>query len=440
MPQAFLFDLNRCTGCEACGLACTIENELDWGTSWRRVETFNESRHPAAPVFHLSLACNHCAEAPCMSACPALAYSRDSTTGAVLLGSDRCIGCNYCSWVCPFEAPHYDASAGVMNKCTFCNDRLLEGRAPACVAACPTAALRHGELDDLPGTAGTSGFPETKIAPSIRFVPLHRVGTAVGRDTTPVPPVAAPAGSLASEWPLLVFTVVATGLVALFGASLLGGPALHSTGFLAAAVIAAVFSSMHLGRKLRAWRALLNLRGSWLSREIASYAAFVALAAVALLVVPGSAAAGWLAGLAGFACLYAIDRVYDATVRERMFHAHSGDTLPTALFLVGLLTGNAAATFAVGLLKLGLYVHRKAALRRRGREWRPGLSLTRVMLGFAVPVLLSVAPVGDRQAWLIGAIAAGELIDRYEFYRELVFVSPRRQVADELRRLLGRAA
>ncbi len=88
MPLAFVFDPNRCTGCQACELACSIENELGPDRSWRGVVTFNEEAFPGIPLFHLSLACNHCAEPACMNTCPALAYHRDEETGAVLVDVD----------------------------------------------------------------------------------------------------------------------------------------------------------------------------------------------------------------------------------------------------------------------------------------------------------------------------------------------------------------
>ena len=97
----FRFDPNLCTGCAACRLACTIENDLPFGRSWRRIETFNPTRAPSLPLYHLSLACNHCDTPACMHACPALAYRRDEETGAVLLDSSKCIGCKYCAWACP---------------------------------------------------------------------------------------------------------------------------------------------------------------------------------------------------------------------------------------------------------------------------------------------------------------------------------------------------
>lgn len=447
MRQAFQLDLNRCTGCEACVLACTIENELDWGTSWRRVETFNASRHAAAPQFHLSLACNHCADAPCMHGCPALAYSRDESTGAVLLDPQRCIGCRYCTWVCPFDAPRFDPPSGVVGKCTFCTDRLHETSAPACVTACPTGALKHGELSELPGSTRTAGFPDTPIEPSIRFLPLRRAGSPLEPQAPPRPAIPRSRsrdaddgwGKLASEWPLLVFTATATALVAWFVSSLLTGTTPQPLAVLIVGLAGAGSSLLHLGRKSRAWRALLNLRRSWLSREIAAYSAFVGLAVASGLAAVGSAGA-WLAGIAGMFCLYAIDRVYDATVRQRAFHVHSADTLLTGLFLIGVLSGSVPACLALGSLKLGLYAHRKSVLHRRGRDWRPAFSAARVGLGFVVPLLIWMVKADVAGDWLLGAVAAGELIDRAEFYLELVFVSPRRQAVEDLRRLIFEVA
>ena len=100
-----------------------VTTELSYGTRvevlesrgpWRQVRTFNELHVPGVELLHLSLACNHCAEPGCAAACPTLAYRRDAETGAVLLDQDRCIGCRYCTWACPYGAPRVDEALGVV--------------------------------------------------------------------------------------------------------------------------------------------------------------------------------------------------------------------------------------------------------------------------------------------------------------------------------------
>ena len=176
MPSAFVFDPNRCTGCQACELACSIENDLGTDRSWREVVTFNDSALGGVPRFHLSLACNHCAEPACMYSCPALAYERDTASGAVLLDPRRCIGCRYCSWACPYGAPTFEEERGVMGKCTFCSHRLDQGLKPACATLCPTGALDFQDLPTSELAAAVPGFPQTDRVPARRIEPVHRRG------------------------------------------------------------------------------------------------------------------------------------------------------------------------------------------------------------------------------------------------------------------------
>ena len=216
MANSFLFDMNKCTGCGACRLACTIENRLDLDKSWRRVDTFNERRLPLAPLFHHSIACNHCLDASCMKACPARAIRRDEATGAVILDDGLCIGCKYCSWACPYEAPCFDEKNGVMGKCTLCSHRLEEGKEPACTSQCPTGALRFGDVKEEELFHEVTGYPQTGIKPQVKIEALR------GED--PVPELTAPAEveffdpirdlppskiSLQTEWSLVVFTFLA---------------------------------------------------------------------------------------------------------------------------------------------------------------------------------------------------------------------------------------
>lgn len=142
----FTLDLARCVGCGACVVGCRTENRLPAGVSWRRVLQVNRPRIGGGPTFHLSVACHHCQNPPCVKACPSGALDK-TDTGLVLLESDRCIGCRYCEMACPFGAPSFDVQAGIMTKCHLCHHRLAESISPACVAACPTKALEftHSE-------------------------------------------------------------------------------------------------------------------------------------------------------------------------------------------------------------------------------------------------------------------------------------------------------
>lgn len=171
MQKCFVLDLNKCTGCQACQIACEIENQTEPELSWRTISTFNTPRFSHIPVFHYSLACNHCLDAPCMNYCPALAISKDDTTGAVEIDPDKCIGCKYCSWVCPYDAPKFNQSSNIMEKCTFCSHRLAEGKDTACVTGCPTGALQLGDftVSDEKNKQSYRGFPDTGIKPAGPF-------------------------------------------------------------------------------------------------------------------------------------------------------------------------------------------------------------------------------------------------------------------------------
>ena len=100
------------------------------------------------------MSCMHCEEAHCVTVCPTGASYKRAEDGIVLVDPSRCMGCNYCSWACPYGARELDEDAGVMKKCTLCVDRIydeqlaVEDRQPACVLACPTHARHFGDYDD----------------------------------------------------------------------------------------------------------------------------------------------------------------------------------------------------------------------------------------------------------------------------------------------------
>lgn len=166
-PYAVHFDASACSGCKACQAACKDHNDLPEGILWRRVYEVSgggfrkEGAAWRQDVFawNLSLSCNHCERPVCAEACPTGAVERRGD-GVVLLDSAKCMGCRYCEWACPYGAPRFDEARGVMTKCTLCADRLEEGLAPSCVAACPMRALDFGPLQEMKEKyPEASGFP-----------------------------------------------------------------------------------------------------------------------------------------------------------------------------------------------------------------------------------------------------------------------------------------
>ncbi len=149
--HAFYLDLDRCTGCCACAVACMDQNDLEVGsepTAWRQIFKVENASGAEARLRYVSLACMHCEDAPCLMACPTGAIAREPGTRAVMVSAELCIGCHSCSIACPFGVPRFGKD-GTMQKCDLCSVRLENGLEPACVRVCPTKALRQGDPNDL---------------------------------------------------------------------------------------------------------------------------------------------------------------------------------------------------------------------------------------------------------------------------------------------------
>ncbi len=426
----FVLDLDRCTGCGACIVACTNENSPTDRIAWRAIATYNRQRLPDAPVFHYSLACNHCLDPACMAGCPADAYTKDPATGAVLIDQDHCIGCRYCTWVCPYDAPRFDAASGVMEKCTFCHHRLADGLDPACVIACPVEALAF-ETVESPPLVVRKGFPETGLRPALRVVGSRRhsqpemtAAPLPGRGTKSCRSLSWTA--LRGEWSLWAFSSIITFLTAWFTAATANGAGISLPVFAAAGALALGASAHHLGRPARAWRGLLNWKHSWISREALLVMAFLASACGVLYFDGGSTAAGWTAAVVGFAALFAMDMVYRVPGTTVPAVPHSAMATLTAAYFLGLLLAAPVLAIPAAIAKLGLY------LARRDRPTVIGFPLSLIRLFCLIaPSLMLV--IGGWPPWLLAALAAaGELIDRAEFYAGLEFLTPEIQIHRDL--------
>jgi anaerobic dimethyl sulfoxide reductase subunit B (iron-sulfur subunit) len=161
---AFYLDTAACTGCKTCMIACIDKHDLPTGVFWRRVSEYSGGDWVRQAdgafiqnvfAYYLSVACNHCENPICVRSCPTTAMHKDKN-GIVSVDHDKCVGCRYCEWGCPYSAPKFNTELGMMTKCDFCRDLQEQGKPPACVAACPNRALQYGEYEALAVKYGLS--------------------------------------------------------------------------------------------------------------------------------------------------------------------------------------------------------------------------------------------------------------------------------------------
>ena len=178
---AFILDVQICTGCKTCMVACKDKNDLEDRIRWRRVVEYCGGQWLAMSDgtfrqdvfgYYISVSCNHCADPICVEVCPTGAMNQDKN-GIVMVDETSCMGCRYCEWACPYGAPQYQEAKGQMSKCDFCYDELEAGGTPACVAACPTRALNLVELDE--SRLNSDGHKPIAPLPDDAFTAPHAV-------------------------------------------------------------------------------------------------------------------------------------------------------------------------------------------------------------------------------------------------------------------------
>jgi molybdopterin-containing oxidoreductase family iron-sulfur binding subunit len=183
---AYGLDLSRCIGCRRCVYACVAENNQsrDPQVQWIKVLSmnkedginimnsdayYNPEKVPEEDKFYMPVACQQCRNPPCVKACPVKATWQEPD-GIVVIDYNWCVGCRCCMAACPYGArrfnwtdPHVPADQlnpdmhflgnrprfrGVVEKCTFCIQRVRKGRYPACVEICPVGARKFGNMLD----------------------------------------------------------------------------------------------------------------------------------------------------------------------------------------------------------------------------------------------------------------------------------------------------
>lgn len=183
---AYALDLSRCVGCRKCVYACVGENnqsrspQIHWiqvlqmekekGIDFAHSDVhYNPEKVPEKGHFYLPVACQQCRNPQCTTVCPVKATWQEPD-GIVVVDYNWCIGCRYCMAACPYGARHFNwgepeipaeelntdmhylgnrpRMKGVVEKCTFCIQRVRKGKYPSCVEVCPVGARKFGNLLD----------------------------------------------------------------------------------------------------------------------------------------------------------------------------------------------------------------------------------------------------------------------------------------------------
>lgn len=151
-----VIDLRRCVGCQACTVACGIENQTPIGqfrTSVKQYDVVSSDteNQPQCQTVMLPRLCNHCENPPCVAVCPVQAtFQRED--GIVMVDNQRCVGCAYCVQACPYDARFINSQTLTADKCTFCAHRIEQGLLPACVETCVGGARVIGDLHNPEST------------------------------------------------------------------------------------------------------------------------------------------------------------------------------------------------------------------------------------------------------------------------------------------------
>jgi len=398
MRKGFVFDQNKCVACSACTAACILENK--WEVSPRMVYTFNSHINSSLPLINLSLACNHCEKPVCLEGCPSGSYFRDEITGAVVINDKKCIGCKYCKWNCPYDAPKFSKGSGVIEKCNFCYTGLKEGRLPACTTACPTGALNFGDLASQDEDNIPLWFPDKNLNPAIKFtgllnsVPLKIIPEKIF-DSENI--IQSKENRLKSSvLSLIAFSFLSTISVAFLISSGINGELPDFKYYFLIIALAGISSLFHLGKVSRAWRAVLNIKSSPISAEISLFLIYSAI----------------ISSITGLLFLLSIDNVYSYAEKGTSSFPHSGQTFLSALLLISFLSDNLIPFIFIAIIKAGLSVF-----------WilKPGTtdsySLVRI-IRLAILFISTASLIYFNSLITLVTIIfiAGELLDRIIFY------------------------
>ena len=159
--KVFVVDIARCNGCYCCQIACKVEHcgndwtpyakpQPDTGQFWLKLNEYTRGTVPKVKLHYVPVPCQHCAEAPCLEACPVEGAIYRREDGLVVIDPEKCTGCRECLLSCPYDALFFNEDLNIAQKCTGCAHLLDSGwTVPRCVDICPTGALKFGDESEF---------------------------------------------------------------------------------------------------------------------------------------------------------------------------------------------------------------------------------------------------------------------------------------------------
>ncbi len=483
----FHFDATKCVGCRCCEVACNEQNNNPSDIKWRRVGEMEGGSFPDTLLLFNSMSCNHCVDPACLIGCPTNSYIKIDN-GIVIHDDPSCIGCQYCTWNCPYGVPTYHEERHIVTKCHMCYERLEADQSPACVQACPSGAIEIEAVNIAQWLA--KEIDESGNMPHLADARLTNSTTRFTLpDNMPIEMLKADEHHLKAshgELPLVFMTVLTQMSLGAFGALFIGD-ILSLFGFfkpnwllallvLLPAALGLPLSALHLGRPLKALSAMKNLKTSWLSREAAALGAFAGLMSINVALyffdinTPVRLAFELFTLMVGIYGIHAQAMIYriparpswDRTSTNQKFFttAYSGLFLISLALIISGSTDSATPLLSSamilsvihGFFTLGAYNELKSSptpqLQKTLRLYRERfanihlLRWTTLGLGaLALPLLATLFIASDLTLEAITALAIGfvllvssELMDRFLFYTTTVplqmaggfFVGPQR--------------
>ena len=186
--KAFVIDVTGCNGCYCCQIGCKDEHcSNDWtpyakpqpetGQFWGKMNEYVRGQVPQVKMTYVFVPCQHCEDAPCITACPVEGGIYERSDGLVIIDPKKCTGCQLCVDSCPYSCIFYNEQLSIAQKCTGCAHLLDRGwpiTEPRCVDNCPHEVIKFGEESEL-DLAGTETLhPEYGLSPRVHYIGLPK--------------------------------------------------------------------------------------------------------------------------------------------------------------------------------------------------------------------------------------------------------------------------